>query len=400
MCVGRSCATVAAGKLAIKKKTLNAFPKHLTWHFYELWVTVHAGWRYSCWLEQIRSHLCKHSRHKHASTCVRRGRRNPRWRPWSRTPDPTWPSWRRDCFFSRTRHAKSAFLGAYQRVDRSRQHIWKPPLHTPNTAGLALAAILRWIGDILGRPDSCVHRCSGCARSRGTSSHTDSKWVQKLSWHSTKRSCWSFRKYGVKFVIKKGSNSKTARRNVAVLSCLCPRGQNNNHLEWLRNNLIQDRTSHFPAFFPSRHTPFCTQLHKKRKKKHSLSSDNPAAEADVSYLQQLLNPQTLCWSFDLPFRGWAEAWRAPSKQAQVAVSQTHTGCSPVHDIPPSLPPPSPAHSLCLYCLLLLPPTPTPGFSKWKEPYYRARTFYAAPTSAHDSCDLRPLFFFMTTPSSL
>lgn len=160
---------------------------------------------------------------------------------------------------------------------------------------------------------------------------------------------------GLSLLLKKGSNSETARRNVAVLSCLCPRGQNNN-LEWLRNNLIQNRTSHFPAFFSLQTHPLLHTAPQKKKKKNSLSSDNPAAEADVSYLQQLLNPQTLCWSFDLPFRGWAEAWRAPSKQAQVAVSQTHTGCSPVHDIPPSLPPPSPltrSVSIAYFCSLPL-----------------------------------------------
>lgn len=51
--------------------------------------------------------------------------------------------------------------------------------------------------------------------------------------------------------------------------------------------------------FPSRHTPFCTQLlshadkKKKNPKKLFYSLDNPAAKADVSYLQQLLNSQKM-----------------------------------------------------------------------------------------------------------
>lgn len=253
-------------KTGDKKKTLNAFQKHLTWHFYELWVTVHAGWRYSCWLEQIRSHLCKHSRHKHASTCVRRGRRNPRWRPWSRTPDPIWPSWRRDCFFSRSQHSL-VLISVLVEVDNTygnlscthpTQQDW-PWL--PFSGGSELFWGVRTV------------LCTAAAAVRVVEGQVHTLTVNECrSWvargHSTKRTCWSFRKYGVKFVLKKGSNSKTARRNVAVLSCLCPRGQNNN-LEWLRNNLIQNRTSHFPAFFPSRHTPFCTQLHKKKKETFS-----------------------------------------------------------------------------------------------------------------------------------
>lgn len=51
--------------------------------------------------------------------------------------------------------------------------------------------------------------------------------------------------------------------------------------------------------FPSRHTPFCTQLHSHADKKKTLYSlDNPTAKADVSYLQQLLNSQTMKVWFD------------------------------------------------------------------------------------------------------
>lgn len=127
-------------------------------------------------------------------------------------------------FPPQTRHTKSTFLGAYQRVDRSRQHIWKPPKHTPNTPGqerLQLPSLVGWL--LKGALAVVCTTAAVFAIVEGHVHTLTAILVQKQ--HCTKTRDQTLHEVSFLFfclvLFKKVPNSNTVRRNEAVFKTEC-----------------------------------------------------------------------------------------------------------------------------------------------------------------------------------